>query len=180
MLCGYRPFEGETAVDVFRNSQKGKFKFTGKFWTRVSGDAKQLISKMLQVNQKNRITAKKALDHPWFGLITDIKIKSSLEEEQKIDDTILERLESYKSVHKLKKALLNVLVKMLKPKETKEISEMFNRLDKDKTGYINTEELANSLKISANKKSYHDAKEIVKELDFAGNQKINYSEFLSA
>ena len=69
---------------------------------------------------------------------------------------------------------------MLKPKETKEISDLFKRLDKDETGYISTEELTNSLKLSKPGMTMLDAKSIVKELDFAGNSKINYSEFLSA
>jgi Ca2+-binding EF-hand superfamily protein len=80
----------------------------------------------------------------------------------------------------LRKALLNVLVKMLKTKETHKISEIFHRLDKDKTGYISVDELANSLKKSDPDLTYEDAKAITTELDFAQNGKINYSEFLSA
>lgn len=69
---------------------------------------------------------------------------------------------------------------MLKPKETHKIAEIFHRLDKDQTGYISVEELANSLKKSDPDLTYEDAQAVVNELDFASNGKINYSEFLSA
>lgn len=136
MLCGYRPFDGNTAEEVFKSAQEGKFKLSGKQWGKVSRDSKNLICKMLELNPKKRISAKKAIEHPWFGLITDIKIRSAVLEEEKIEGDVLERLCAYKSVHQLRKALLNVLVKMLKSKETKEITDLFNKLDKDKTGYI--------------------------------------------
>mmetsp|Transcript_11972 Transcript_11972/g.13611 ORF Transcript_11972/g.13611 Transcript_11972/m.13611 type:complete len:189 (-) Transcript_11972:60-626(-) len=122
----------------------------------------------------------KALNHPWFGLITEIKIQSAIEEEEKIDPKILEKLKSYKSVHLFKKAILNVLVKMLKPKETNKFASAFNRLDKDQTGVITFKEFSAALKKSDKKLTNDHAKSIIKELDFANNSKINYSEFMSA
>lgn len=125
MLWGYRPFDGDNAHQVFEAVKEGKYKSTGKTWAKVSYDARDLISRMLTVNPKKRISAQKALDHPWFGLINEIKIKSFKEEEDKIDTIILERLKAYKSVSTLKKAILNILVKMLKPKETNYVANAF-------------------------------------------------------
>lgn len=58
MLCGYRPFEGETADEIFYEAQKGNFNLTGKAWAKISYDAKDFVSKMLNVNPKERISAK--------------------------------------------------------------------------------------------------------------------------
>ena len=153
---------------------------TGKQWSHISHDAKDLIKKMLVVNSKKRITAKKALEHAWFGLVNEIKIKSAVEEEQKIDKKLLNRLKEYKSVNILKKAALHVLVKMLKPKETNYISTVFNNLDHDKTGYLTSEEFTAALKKSDKTLHEDDAKKILNELDYAENGKINYSEFMVA
>lgn len=107
-------------------------------------------------------------------------MQSTVEEEKKIDTEYLERLKSYKSVNTLRKAMLNVLVKMLKPNETREVADAFNKLDRDKTGLVNISELAETLKKTDASLNHNDAKDIISELDFAQNGKINYSEFLSA
>lgn len=43
----------------------------GKVWSTISRPVKDLISKMMCVDPKKRITAIKALDHEWFYLGTD-------------------------------------------------------------------------------------------------------------
>ena len=136
--------------------------------------------KCLLLTPNKRISARAALDHPWFGLVNEIKIQSVVDEEEKLDGKLIHRLKSYKKVHTLRKAILNVLVKMLKPKETHYIAEVFKRLDKDQTGLVSIQELTNSLNKSDPTLNFEDAKGIISELDFADNKKINYSEFLSA
>lgn len=92
MLWGYRPFEGDTAEEVFHAVKHGDYSMKGKLWTKVSHDARDLVKMMLTIDPKKRISAKKALDHPWFGLIKDIKIESAVESEQRLDSKILKRL----------------------------------------------------------------------------------------
>mmetsp|Transcript_11972 Transcript_11972/g.13610 ORF Transcript_11972/g.13610 Transcript_11972/m.13610 type:complete len:248 (-) Transcript_11972:598-1341(-) len=58
MLCGYRPFEGETTEEIFDAVTKGNFKLSGKSWAKVSYDAKDLVGKMLVTNAQDRISAK--------------------------------------------------------------------------------------------------------------------------
>lgn len=69
---------------------------------------------------------------------------------------------------------------MLKPKEANYISTVFNNLDHDKTGYLTSEEFTTALKKSDPSLHDDDAKEILEEIDYAENGKINYSEFLVA
>jgi serine/threonine protein kinase len=64
----------------------------GKLWTKVSSDARDLVKMMLTIDSKKRISAQKALDHPWFGLIRDIKIDSAVEKEERLDTKTLNRL----------------------------------------------------------------------------------------
>lgn len=65
------------------------------------------------------------MQHPWFGLIKEIKIRSTVEAEQKIAPAILSKLLAYKNVHLFKKGVLNILVKMLKPKEITQLDVAF-------------------------------------------------------
>ena len=74
------------------------------------------------------------MNHPWFTEnITSNPIK--------IDKAVLDRLGSFKGVSKLKKAAMNMLVKMADQKSIEELRSEFVKIDKDCTGMINAEEL---------------------------------------
>ena len=63
MLTGKMPFNGISTNDLFRNIVKANFTMPKNF----SKDLKDLITKMLIKEPKQRITAKNAMDHPWFS-----------------------------------------------------------------------------------------------------------------
>lgn len=74
------------------------------------------------------------MNHPWF---TSAVSSTPL----KIDRAVLDRLGSFKGVSKLKKAAMNMLVKMADQKSIEELRSEFVKIDKDCTGMINAEEL---------------------------------------
>jgi len=144
----------------------------------VSDEAKALIRKMLVVSPKERITADQALRDPWFHKFTKtIRIGS---EEDKLDPNILERLRHYRGVSSLKKAAMNLLVKMANFKEIEVLRNMFMRMDKDQTGDITANELREALNEAHIKIDESELQKIVSEVDYHGDKLINYSEFLSA
>jgi serine/threonine protein kinase len=55
-------------------------------WSTVSAEGKDLISKLLMKNRKDRINIKDALDHPWMVSadpnITNLRRKSAVEGER--------------------------------------------------------------------------------------------------
>ncbi|XP_071169840.1 calcium/calmodulin-dependent protein kinase type IV-like [Mytilus edulis] len=65
LLCGYRPFYGDCNRDIYKQILKGEYHFDSPFWDSISWNAKDLISKMLQVDPTKRITVDQALQHPW-------------------------------------------------------------------------------------------------------------------
>lgn len=74
LLCGKLPFFGERAEEL-KNGPKflivealmdNELEFTGELWTAISDDAKDLISKMLDVEYNTRISARAALQHSWI------------------------------------------------------------------------------------------------------------------
>ncbi len=73
-LGGYRPFAGDNFKTISRAIIGCKYKFHSREWSGISRDAKDLISMMLTRDPEKRITAEVALQHPWFGLITEIKL----------------------------------------------------------------------------------------------------------
>ena len=69
MLCGFPPFasQSKNQKDLFRKIKRGHFSFPDPYWNGVSDEAKDLISKLLQVNPNDRYTADQILSHPWIA-----------------------------------------------------------------------------------------------------------------
>ena len=51
---------------MFGKIQNGKYHFKHKEFDDCSDEVKDLINRMLTVDPKKRISAKGALEHPWF------------------------------------------------------------------------------------------------------------------
>jgi calcium-dependent protein kinase len=61
LLCGYLPFSGKTVPDIFNKILDGKYSMDQKEWKSVSDEAKDLVSSMMEVNIKKRLTAQQCL-----------------------------------------------------------------------------------------------------------------------
>ena len=67
LLCGCLPFDDDSST-IFSDEQvQSKFKLRFPRWARnLSPSAKDLLSKLLDVNPSTRYTAEQALKHPWI------------------------------------------------------------------------------------------------------------------
>ncbi|XP_068749876.1 phosphorylase b kinase gamma catalytic chain, skeletal muscle/heart isoform-like isoform X1 [Montipora capricornis] len=66
LLVGCPPFWHRRQVVMLRSIMEGKYHFHSPEWDDISLAAKDLISKLLVVQPKLRLTAEQALEHPWF------------------------------------------------------------------------------------------------------------------
>ncbi|KAF4533376.1 hypothetical protein B566_EDAN002774 [Ephemera danica] len=65
-LCGFEPFWDEAGdLAVCRRVVEGDFSFPSPWWDDISESAKDLITKLLQVDPASRPTAVEANHHPW-------------------------------------------------------------------------------------------------------------------
>ena len=69
-------------------------------WKNISNDAKDLISKMLDINPDTRLSAKEAIDHIWFE-----KNKSN----DFLDDKCMENLTKFSVIFDI--YLFNMIIK---------------------------------------------------------------------
>ena len=65
-VTGTFPFNGDTIEEKLTNISSGKLSSSRKMWSGVSPECEDLIRKMLKVKASERISAKDALEHPWF------------------------------------------------------------------------------------------------------------------
>jgi len=66
LLSGRPPFYDSNDRKRIKKNREVLYSFNKKYWRRVSDNAKDLIAKMLEKNPAKRITARKALQHPWM------------------------------------------------------------------------------------------------------------------
>jgi calcium-dependent protein kinase len=165
LLSGAPPFANDDEI------KEGKLDFDTHPWPSIQLSAKDLIKKMLNKDQKKRISAAKVLEHPW------IKSEAS---DKPIDGIVLSRLKQFRAMNKLKKLALKVIAEGLSEEEIKGLKTMFETMDSDRSGSITYEELKTGLHRLGSKLSEAEVKQLMEAADVDGNGTIDYIEFISA
>lgn len=62
---------------LFESIQEGKYEFPEKDWAHISFAAKDLISKLLVRDAKQRLSAAQVLQHPWVQGVSNSPIGAS-------------------------------------------------------------------------------------------------------
>ena len=135
---------------------------------------------MIEVNPSKRITAIQALDHSWIKNAGGDQKRLDSEEQAKLDKEVVANLKKYRGQSILKKAAMNVLVKHLAPNQINSLKKEFEKMDKDLSGFIEIKELENAIQQADLEFTASEIKDIISELDYDKNEKVNYSEFLAA
>lgn len=60
MLSGKPPFGGRSNKEIIENVLKGQYSLTSPIWEKISDQAKDLISKLLERQADMRLTAEEA------------------------------------------------------------------------------------------------------------------------
>ena len=172
MLCGCPPFDGDEDSEIYQAILDQEFDFSDEVWEEVGDEAKDLITNIL-VDEKKRLTPKECLSHPWVKQHTHSVSNPEVSKEH------LDRMHDFQNSSNLKKAILTFLATKATDKDIKEEMSIFNQFDKNKDGYITTNELKKGLK---NIGKYHDEDidKIMLSLDTDNNGAINYNEFIAA
>jgi calcium-dependent protein kinase len=66
LISGRFPFEADDETILRQKLLKGEFDLTSQFWKTKSRELRQLLTGMLQVDPKNRLTASQAVKDEWF------------------------------------------------------------------------------------------------------------------
>ena len=177
LLTGYLPFYSRKVDDLFEKILSGNFAFPREAG-HISKEAKDLIRKMLTVDQSRRITAQAALKHPVFELYRSTEEKSDrLNPPQ---EQTLKMLKKYQGKSALRRAALNVFVKMLTTEELDDLHKEFEKIDVDNSGIISARELENALKQANMPLAAQEIARIIHEIDYNGKGQMHYSEFIAA
>lgn len=178
MLCGYPPFHGDSDDDILKKIQSGKFQFEGpsyaKIWTKISSEAKDMISKMLTLDHNKRPSALEILQHPW--IVKNVH-------KDPLDVEVLSTLAKFSAKNKLKQAILEFIALFITTEqERQKLEESFRALDKDNNGVLSFDELVEGYsQVYGNVEVAKQlATNIMVEADLNQSGQIDYTEFLVA
>lgn len=176
LVSGKLPFTHKEKSETIKLIQQGEYSLNGGVWEVVSSEAKDFISKMLEVKPNKRLSAIQALNHPWMLNSSAPTIQPNLLER------VSNNLKSFNETSKLQRAVIRFIAsQLLSASERNELSAIFQSLDSESAGKINKVELINYwTKIFSDPLSEAEADLIMNRIDTDKNGYIEYSEFLVA
>jgi calcium-dependent protein kinase len=181
LLSGTLPFFGKNQQDTNRLISECDLIFDPLHWEDISLNAKLLIGNMILKNPSKRISAKEALDHPWFDSFNMKESWESIKPERVKD--FMNNLKGYKSTYKVEQLIIMIIVHNLPhTNEIKELDRIFRSLDVNKDGKLTKEELLNGFDIifKDDPSKKQDFEVIFDNCDINTDGFIEYEEFLCA
>ncbi|CCI45719.1 unnamed protein product [Albugo candida] len=67
LLCGYAPFPGKNHSVILEKVVRGDYRFQSPDWDHISSEARDLVSRLINVDPTKRLTACEILQHPWMN-----------------------------------------------------------------------------------------------------------------
>ena len=185
LLTGRPPFGGSNDEEILSKVKKGKFDLVKYPWGIISAEAKDLIKQLIEIDPYKRLSAKEALQHPWFEIK---KMKAVDKMVNTIDpnkaQNMINNLKNYKSDNMLRCAVIAYLVhNNTQIEQAREAIKLFNKIDINNDGKIAKEELYTGLQSYLKlegEKLREEVEIIFKNIDTDHNGFIEYEEFIRA
>ncbi|OMJ73196.1 hypothetical protein SteCoe_28171 [Stentor coeruleus] len=176
LLSGKPPFAGKTQEILKQRVKTGDFSLKGQEWAKISSPAIELLNQMLVYNPSSRISAKAAMQSPW------IKACLSGPSLSPNDTLALKNLSSFRTKQKLQQIVLVYIANNALSKERlSEMTQTFQKLDKDGDGKISKEELIEAyLQFMSQERAVKEVEAIMKTIDTNNSGFIDYTEFAAA
>ena len=185
LVIGNYPFNGNNKNEILSNIEKGNYTFPEGFIRNASPEIRDLIQQCLQVNPSSRISAKKALNHPFFDLYETKEFFIHVTESF-LNKTI-NNIKKYERKNSLQELTFSYLVHNYpNQEEINLLYRVFSKFNQNNDGKLTKEELKNGLlqylfKDEKNKdNAENEANEIFKKLDENNNGYIECEEFVRA
>lgn len=179
LLSGYPPFFSEDENELVELIKKGKFDMNGQDWQNISKDAKSLITSLLTVNPKKRISAEQAIKHSWISHLNE---ERNSEREKNNLLKINHKITKFSSQQKLEQAAIAFIVHQNSSNNTaKQLREIFKMMDTSGDGRLTLQELNDGYEkyfknTNMTKKEFE---ELVSSIDKDQSHYIEFEEFLA-
>ncbi|EAR89788.1 kinase domain protein (macronuclear) [Tetrahymena thermophila SB210] len=165
-------FENEKSEDIFDKILNEEPSYDDNI---LSGEAIDLLRKMLNKNQSQRPSAKDLLRHPWFQNSYNMNV-----ENEKIKEN-LQKLKNFTYENEFQMAVwMYISSHLVEDNEKKELELIFKKLDKDNSGTLSKEEIKQGFEEMEVELNQQDLDQIFDQIDTDKNGFIDYNEFLAS
>jgi calcium-dependent protein kinase len=195
LLMGYPPFQGEDRDVKMKikagevDSQLAKHSSTLQRWSALPVDAQDLVKALLVKDPEERLSAQKAIFHPWL-----IREEATGMGAPVLNIQLCRSLRRYGEMQPLQRAVMQLIALQLRPSETRKATQTFLSMDVENKGTVSLRDFKDAL-CRANRVSQEESnaaaagsppaseelEELYNILDVVwGAQDVPYSEFLAA
>ena len=187
LVVGKYPFTGKDKNEILNNIEHGNYTFPEGFIENSSSDIRDLIQKCLQVNPSKRISAKKAINHPFFK--SNDSEKFFIHVTESFISKTIDNVKKYKVKNSLQELTFKYLVHNYpNQEEITLIYRVFNQSNLNNDGKLTKSELEKGLLKYLFKGKNNDDKKIAENetnaifsvLDGNNNGYIECEEFVRA
>ena len=185
LVIGKYPFNGKDKDDILNRIEHGSYSFPNEFTKEASPEIQSLIHQCLNVNPSERISAKEALNHPFFNSYQTKEYFIHVTESF-LNKTI-NNIKKYEINNNLQELTFTYIVHNYPDQdEINLINRVFSKFNTKNDGKMNEEELKKGLLkyLYKGKKSKDvaekEANAIFHKLDKNGNGYIECEEFVRA
>ena len=177
LLAGTAPFDGpdDDAILARIASHKPPNFETGA-WRRISSEARDFVSRLLIVDPDQRLTAEKALVHPWVATQGRAAVAQTPHD---ISDEIYQNLHKFAGYSTLKRIAIEAVAFSLAHEDIKNLTDVFEGLDSNSDGFISFAGLKRGL-MKHHTISEEECLRIFQALDADRTGRIHVSEFIAA
>ena len=109
LLSDEFPFWADNEEDLVEIIREGDFSFSCSHWNSVSDNAKDFVSKLLEVDEEKRMSAEEALFHPWIRQETEKMWSELTQSEYDVTVSALRNFLHFSAKSKLKQATYSLI-----------------------------------------------------------------------
>ncbi|EER11357.1 calcium-dependent protein kinase, putative [Perkinsus marinus ATCC 50983] len=183
LLAGVPPFDGDTDKEILRKVSKGTYSFSGPSWDFISSPARDFISKLLQKDPADRLSAGRAINHPWllrYGNEDGTWTVSGTLDPSLTCPAVVKSMRDFAQSNVLKRAAIGLMAySTTYNTDLEAIAKEFQALDIRGTGTVSAQDLMAVLRHHLNV-DQSEARFIFQRIDAGQGGEIHYSEFLAA
>jgi len=178
LLSGTWPFGSQDDKDkvLFKNASHGlcSHQMESEDWEYISKEAKQFISRLLEVDEEKRYSAADALRDPWLEEHAPRSV-------EKAPSSLLNNLRSFKARSDFQKTTLRMIAWRMDEQKIHSLRRVFEALDENGDGPLSATEIREGLLKAHSGDIPADLLEIVNGVHFDHSEgEIDFTEFIAA
>lgn len=172
LLTGKYPFDGDTPEELTKDICERAIDLHAKPFCNLSPGACNLLSRLLEKDQRKRITISEALQHPWV-------VEGGTARTSSLTGSVISGVAKIINMNQLHEAILGLMAKnAMKSRELPSLQRQFHQSDINGDGKIDPSGMARMMRRRGSLTTDDEAVQIVERLDSSGGGALSFEQFV--